>query len=159
MLVRILVVVLACVAFFGCASSNTKAEAMGQLTRDAGLAYVAGNCTVASEMYKKIVAKVPNETASRLKIANCANFQGDRAGAIAQYKEILVTNPDYAAAWFNLSFVQLQELAETLAKLIENVVPSTDAERALVDLSMALLSTYNQSSESLAASNLDSEKE
>jgi hypothetical protein len=55
--------------------------------------------------------------------------------------------------------VQLQELAETLSKLVENVAPSTDAERALVDLSMALLSTYNQSSESLAASNLDPEKE
>ena len=159
MLLRMLLVLLAPAIFFGCASSNTKAEAMGQLTRDAGLAYVAGNCAVASEMYKKIVAKVPNETASRLKIANCSNFQGDRTGAIAQYKETLVTNPDYAAAWFNLSFVQLQELAETLAKLIENVVPSTDAERALVDLSMALLATYNRSSESLAASNLDSETE
>ena len=156
---RILVLSLVPVLFFGCASSNTKAEAMGQLTRDAGLAYVAGNCALASEMYKEIVAKVPNETASRLKIANCANFQGDSASAIVKYKEILLTNPDYAAAWFNLSYVQLQELAATLSKLVENVTPSTDAEQALVDLSIELLTTYSQSSETLSENNLDSEKE
>jgi tetratricopeptide (TPR) repeat protein len=142
--IRFITSIFVAIIVSGCAASNTKATDMARLTRDAGQAYASGNCNEAMEKYLQLVAKVPNETGTLLKIANCTYFQGDSAGAVEQYKQILIGAPDYRAAWFNLTHVQMRELAATLSKLVESINPSSPEEFALVNRALMLLQTYNE---------------
>ena len=92
---------------------------------------------------------MPEDLDSRLRIANCIYLQGDPWTAISQYNEILLLNPALSSAWYNLSYIQLEELSKTLQIIVERVPSESPDQRLLVKKALELLETFNLSSEEL----------
>ncbi|HBK19659.1 MAG TPA: hypothetical protein DDZ38_13535 [Gammaproteobacteria bacterium] len=142
-------------ALMGCATTQQRSIDLALVTREAGQAYAAGDCARATALYREIIAQVPDEKGSLLKIANCTYLSGDRRSAIDQYRQILATAPEYRAAWYNLTYLQLEAVSGTLAGLIKNVPPSSEEEKQLIEMSLKLLQVYNEGRKGSAVKDFD----
>ncbi len=129
----------------GCASqsqSPVRTDDSAMHLKMAGQAYTEGRCDDAIEHYLEVIKVMPKDHDSRLRIANCVYRRGDVTDAIEHYKRILLLDPTYASAWYNLSYIQLEELAGTLKSIVEISAIESENNKKLVDRARRLLSAY-----------------
>ena len=109
-LITLLLLSLIQVSLLGCSSQNYVKPDLGMTSRLAGKAYTEGRCDDAIPHYIDIINEFPQDTDSRLRIANCLYLTGDVSGAVEEYKIILRSDPTHSSAWYNLSYIQIEEL-------------------------------------------------
>jgi len=114
-------------------------------SRLAGKAYTEGRCDDAIPHYLDIINEFPQDTDSRLRIANCLYLTGDVSAAVEEYKGILRSDPTHSSAWYNLSYIQIEELAKTLKGIVDAPSPETAKQHAIITMARELLETYKQS--------------
>ena len=131
----------------GCASqsqSPVRSDDSAMHLKMAGQAYTEGRCDDAIEHYLEVIKVMPKDHDSRLRIANCVYRKGDVTDAIEHYKRILLLDPTYASAWYNLSYIQLEELAVTLNTIVETYSIESENNKKLVDRARLLLNAYDE---------------
>ncbi len=129
----------------GCASPSMNINELATTSRKAGQAYAEGNCDLAIPYYMQLINELPQDLDTRIKVANCIYLQGDSAGAIKQYKAILRSDSTYSSAWYNLAYVQLEELIESLQEAIDSMSDETEENEMVKEKAVKLLSVYHES--------------
>jgi len=114
-------------------------------SRLAGKAYTEGRCEDAIPHYLEIINEFPQDIDSRLRIANCLYLTGDVSAALEEYKGILRSDPTHSSAWYNLSYIQIEELAKTLKGIVDAPSPETAEQQVIITMARELLETYKQS--------------
>ena len=144
-LITLLLLSLIQVSLLGCSSQNYVKPDLGMTSRLAGKAYTEGRCDDAIPHYIDIIKEFPQDTDSRLRIANCLYLTGDVSGAVEEYKIILRSDPAHSSAWYNLSYIQIEELAKTLKGVVDAPSSETAEEQLMVTKARELLQTYKKS--------------
>ena len=133
------------VSFIGCSNQNYIKPDLGMASRLAGKAYTEGRCDDAIPHYLDIINEFPQDIDSRLRIANCLYLTGDVSAAVEEYRGIIRSDPTHSSAWYNLSYIQIEELAKTLKEIVDAPSPETADQQAITTMARELLETYNRS--------------
>ena len=80
-LIPLLLLSLFQVSLIGCSNSSYIKPDLGMASRLAGKAYTEGRCEDAIPHYLEIIKEFPQDTDSRLRIANCLYLTGDVSAA------------------------------------------------------------------------------
>ena len=136
---------LATCCVIGCASPNININELATISRKAGQAYAEGNCDRAVPYYMQLINELPQDLDTRIKVANCIYLQGDSVGAIKQYKAILRSDSTYASGWYNLGYVQLEELIESLQGAVGSMPDETEENAMVIEKAAKLLNVYQES--------------
>ena len=128
----------------GCASPSMNINELATTSRKAGQAYAEGNCDRAIPHYMRLINELPQDLDTRIKVANCIYLQGDSTGAIKQYKAILRSDSTYSNAWYNLGYVQLEELIESLQGAVDSMSEETKENETVIEKAIKLLSVYHE---------------
>jgi len=144
-LIPLLLLSLFQVSLIGCTNQSYIKPDLGMASRLAGKAYTEGRCDDAIPHYLDIINKFPQDTDSRLRVANCLYLTGDVSAAVEEYKGILRSDPTHSSAWYNLSYIQIEELAKTLKGIVDSPSRETADHQAITSIARELLKTYNQS--------------
>jgi len=64
---------------------------------------------------------------------------------VEEYKIILRSDPAHSSAWYNLSYIQIEELAKTLKGVVDAPSSETAEEQLMVTKARELLQTYKKS--------------
>ena len=137
------------VFLYGCSTQTKNVNELAIASKMAGQAYTEGKCDQAITYYMQLIEELPQDLDSRLKVANCIYLQGDSIGAIEQYRNILRSDPTYANAWYNLSYVQLEELRKSLKGVVASATSDSLEHEMILIKAMELLEAYQRSDQSL----------
>lgn len=128
---RFLILLAAALLLSGCAGLLPKGQLL-ETQKNADLTYAQGRYAEAATGYRRLADALPSDAGVRYQLANSLARQGDVQGAIAQYRETLLRDPQHARAWHNLLQVQLGEALQTAAELQRTLNPQQPhAERSL----------------------------
>ena len=144
-LIPLLLLPLFQVSLIGCSNQSYIKPDLGMASRLAGKAYTEGRCEDAIPHYLEIINQFPQDTDSRLRIANCLYLTGDVSASLEEYKGILRSDPTHSSAWYNLSYIQIEELAKTLKGIVDAPSPETAEQQVIITMARELLETYKQS--------------
>ncbi len=128
----------------GCASPSMNINELATTSRKAGQAYAEGNCDQAIPYYMQLINELPQDLDTRIKLANCIYLQGDSTGAIKQYKAILRSDSTYSSGWYNLGYVQLEELIQSLQGAVDSLSDETEENEMVIEKAIKLLSVYHE---------------
>lgn len=113
---RVLSIVVLALVLGGCASLQPKNQLI-DMQRQADNAYAKADYEQASELYRRLAEKMPNDAGIRYQLGNSLARQGDNSAAITSYRDALVREPQHARSWHNLLQVQLREATLTAAEM------------------------------------------
>lgn len=125
-------VMLAMVIISGCAvSAATQTRALLDSQVEADQAYARQDCEAAIPLYRELADDLVENSQVLLRLGNCLAREKRRDEAMSAYREALQKDPSFVKAWYNLSYIQAQDLARTVADMSSNVDPADPAaERA-----------------------------
>jgi len=117
-----------------------------QLTLDkqveADREYALGDCKKAIPLYKSLSLTMKSDTQSLLRVGNCYAKEKDYVRAEQAYQQALSRDNNFTKAWYNLSYVRAQVLADTVMEMYRHVDPSSvEAERIRI-LTEQILSPF-----------------
>ncbi|MDO3380689.1 tetratricopeptide repeat protein [Gilvimarinus algae] len=118
-------ILLAALWLTACASQKHSAEEVFATQEQAEQLYQQGDYSRALAAYREVTEALPSHTHSWLRLGNCHARLGNYPAAVAAYERALTEDPDFASAWINLTYVQAQILAQTVAQMYDRV-PKTD---------------------------------
>ena len=143
LVLRLLLLFAISVYICSCATSSVVSTNSAMQSKMASRAYATGDCKRAIEHYLAILSEFPDDLDSVLRVANCVYLSGDSIGAIEQYRSILRSDPSYNRAWYNLSYIQMEELAKTLNLLVTKVSRDGSEQKKIIEKAIELLDVYD----------------
>jgi tetratricopeptide (TPR) repeat protein len=129
-----------------CSSLPERARDVIRLNIDAEVAYEEGRCEEAVKLYREIADHLPKDTQSLLRIGNCHARGKNTPRAIDAYREAIQRDPYFVKAWYNLSYLQAQDLGKTVAEMSMNTDPSDPSLAYARRLSRAILAAFEAES-------------
>lgn len=131
---KALTVMASVVVLAGCAANAaTKTRELVSIQTQADQAYAKQDCTTAAPLYRELADTLSDNSVVLLRLGNCLSRLNRPEDAMAAYREAVENDPQFVKAWYNLSYVQAQELARTVTQMTANVDPTDPAaERARV---------------------------
>lgn len=108
----------------GCATQGIKPQEAIALHDQADAFYAQGDCANARSAYEQLVKHFPREASFHFRIGNCHALELDYEEAVAAYERALQLDPKSSRAWYNLSYVRAQMLAETVIRMHEQLDPT-----------------------------------
>lgn len=138
-----LIIVALLVVLAGCATkSAAKAKKLFALHAQAEAFYNQRNYSEALPVYEKLARKLPDSADVWLRIGNCQARLMRPQEAVQSYRQAIARNPNYSKAWYNLSYVQAQMLAETARGMYANIDPSDPGGREIRELVLGVLEPF-----------------
>lgn len=138
-----LIIVALLVALAGCAGNPAaKAKKLFALHAQAEEFYVQRKYAQALPVYQKLAKKLPDSADVWLRIGNCQARLMRPEEAVVSYREALARNPSYSKAWYNLSYVQAQMLAETARGMYTNIDPTDPGGQEIRSLVLGVLEPF-----------------
>lgn len=136
------------VVLAGCTSTSAaKAKKLFALHAQAEALYTQKNYAEALPVYQKLAKKLPDSADVWLRIGNCQARLMRPQEAVTSYREALVRDPSYSKAWYNLSYVQAQMLADTAREMHVNIDPSDPGGREIRALVLGVLRPFGLAAE------------
>lgn len=140
---RVISVIFIMIFITGCSHSSVKQV---QNTLDMQLQadefYAKGACDKALPLYQSLSKAMPNDAQSLLRIGNCYAKQKQYSLAEQAYQQALVRKPKFVKAWYNLSYIRAQMLANTVSDMYKNVGENTAEADKIRALTMQVLAPF-----------------
>ena len=136
----------------GCASNPAE---HGAMYKKAHALYQADQCDQAIPLLAQLSKQRPGDRLVQFWLGNCLSDMGDPAGARRAWRQALMADPGYEAAWHNLVYVEIQEAAVLLVEMREHV--GSDSELAgsldrLIDGILGEIERYRVAQSGMASS-------
>ena len=104
--------------------------------------YADSQCDKALPIYIKLSATMPKETKSLLRIGNCHAKAKDFVQAQAAYQQAIVRDNNFVKAWYNLAYVQAQQLASTVSKMYKHIDKNAPEAQKIRNLTVGVLAPF-----------------
>jgi tetratricopeptide (TPR) repeat protein len=95
---------------------TTKVDIL-EINKLADAAYASGDMEESEKHYSVLIREIPKEVLPWFRLANVYARTKRPDPAVRAYKEVLVRNPAYANAWFNMAIVQLKQAASSFNEM------------------------------------------
>ena len=92
-------------------------EDLFEIQHSADAAYQKDDLVEAEKHYTALVKAVPSEPINWFRLGNIYARTKRPDAAITAYREVLVRDPQFANAWYNMGIVQLKEAAHSFTQL------------------------------------------
>lgn len=140
---RLLLISTLMVLLSACASTGQdRAQKVFSMQEDAERYYQQGDFSKAMQGYQQLVAELPGNTQGWLRLGNCHAQLGNYNQAVSAYQEALKLDPKFSNAWINLTYVQAQQLSQTVAAMYEQVPRSDPQAQRVQQLVDAVLKPF-----------------
>jgi len=140
---RLIIILCIVLSLSACAQNSVKDV---QLTLnkqvEADRYYEQGNCEKAIPLYKFLSITMISDTKALLRLGNCYAKEKDYVSAEQAYQQALSRDNNFIKAWYNLSFVRAQILADTVMKMYKHVTPSSTEYEKIRILTLQVLSPF-----------------
>jgi tetratricopeptide (TPR) repeat protein len=140
-LIRVLLITL---LVSGCTLARLDSAGALALHDQAEAYYQQGDYTAALSAFQQLSRQFPAEPEFHLRAGNSYAFIGDFERAITAYEAALVADPQFSRAWYNLAYVRAQILADTVARMHENLDPADPDGMRLRKLVVEVLSPFGK---------------
>lgn len=143
--VKAIGVMLAITVLSGCAVSaatQTREFMVSQIEADQ--AYARKDCKAAIPLYRELADNLVENSQVLLRLGNCLVREQHREEAMSAYREALLRDPSFVKAWYNLSYIQAQDLALTVADMSSNVDPADPAAERVRILTDKILAAFKE---------------
>lgn len=113
-----------------------------EIKRLADAAYEDDNLAESEKHYTTLVREAPAEPTNWFRLGNIYARTKRPEAAIAAYREVLVRDPQFTKAWYNLGIVQLKQAAHSFTELqiySEEYEPLHEQSRKLVEGILGIL--------------------
>ena len=120
---KVAVVFFLCFFLNACSNSQSKKDDetakvdILEINKLADAAYARGDMEESEKHYSVINREIPKEVLPWFRLANIYARTKRPDPAIRAYREVLVRDPAYANAWFNLAIVQLKQAANSFNEM------------------------------------------
>jgi len=104
--------------------------------------YAQGDCEKAIPLYKTLSATMTSDTKSLLRLGNCYAKEKDYAQAEQAYQQALSRDNSFTKAWYNLSYVRAQVLADTVMQMYKHVDPNSAEAKKIRELTLQVLAPF-----------------
>lgn len=121
---RVIYICLVLCLLGGCAAHRLDAAHALKLHDHAESLYQAGNYTEALPLFQQLSHRFPRDSEFQLRIGNCYARQQHYEEAVTAYELAVAQTPDFSRAWYNLSYVRAQMLANTVVRMYEQLDPA-----------------------------------
>lgn len=140
---KVMVLMTAVAALAGCAGSAvSQARTMLVSQTDADQAYARKDCVAAIPLYQELADDLTENAQVLLRLGNCLVREQRREEAMGAYRRALLNDPAFVKAWYNLSYMQAQDLATTVADMSANVDPSDPAAERIRILTANIIEAF-----------------
>ena len=104
-----------------CATGQQKNEQaainIDEVEKLAAAAYERGDMVESEKYYAQLVRELPQEVLPLFRLGNVYAATNRPDAAIIAYREVLIRDPYYSKAWFNMAIVQLKQSAHSFHEM------------------------------------------
>lgn len=104
--------------------------------------YAEDNCEQALPIYQSLAASQKSDTKSLLRIGNCYAKEKEYTQAEQAYQQALLRDSSYSKAWYNLSYIRAQILANTVKEMYSHTDPSSFNAEKIRALTIKVLAPF-----------------
>lgn len=141
---RLMVIICTLVLFSGCNHvSVTEVKNVLELQIAADNFYAQDQCDKALPLYEELAKAMPTNARNLLRVGNCHAKQQHYSTAEQAYLLALERDPNYAKAWYNLSYIRAKILAVTVSEMYKNIDPSSAEAIKIRKLTVDVLTPFN----------------
>ena len=109
---------------------------------EADTLYAQGDCEKAIPLYKSLAVSMTSDTKSLLRLGNCYAKAKDYGLAEQAYQQAIIRDNSFIKAWYNLSYVRAQVLAETVMQMYKHVDPGSPEAENIRTLTQQVLAPF-----------------
>ncbi len=143
-MVRLSYLVLALLSLTACAQNAVKnVESTLAMQIDADTYYVEQQCDKAVPLYKSLSIALPKDTKSLLRIGNCYARDNNFTQAQEAYQLAIMRDNQFIKAWYNLTYVRAQILANTVTEMYQHIDQSSPETEQIRDLTIQVLAPFD----------------
>lgn len=121
---RLILVYLFPLLLLGCATLKPDAARALKMHAQAEALYLDGKYADALPLFQRLARDFPSDSEFQLRIGNCYARAGHLALAVDAYELAVLRDSSSSRAWYNLSYVRAQMLADTVVQMHEHVDPT-----------------------------------
>jgi tetratricopeptide (TPR) repeat protein len=105
--------------------------------------YAQDDCDKALPLYLELANTMQLDTQNLLRAGNCYAKSKNYVNAEQTYQNVLLRDPSHLKAWYNLSYIRAQELADTVSNMYKNIDQTTPETEELRRLTIDVLAPFN----------------